>query len=140
MRDYAADTTLRYRNVTTADFQRICEDQYASSLKWFFNEWAFADTPIIDRPAYDCTWKVQPSGTAYSISLVVKQTTATSLAYRMPFQISIATAATSHIMDVVDSSVTQMFVFHTDAKPREYIIDPLNWVFKNMTVHDPSKR
>ncbi len=41
LKDFNADPHYRYKNITTADFQAVCEKNYGKDLSWFFLEWIY---------------------------------------------------------------------------------------------------
>ncbi|HLX12063.1 MAG TPA: M1 family metallopeptidase, partial [Bacteroidota bacterium] len=109
MKAYVNNPKLRYANATTDDFQRACEHETGSSLRWFFAEWVSANTDSIDRPEYSYNYSLAPVQSGFTMHLNISQTTANILVYKMPLDVLIATKSGSKSYAVTDSAANQSF-------------------------------
>lgn len=134
MKNYLNNPRLRYGNAKTEDFIAECERVYGKRLKWFFDEWVYAQTDSIDRPSYEYTWKAVPAASpAYRVNIDLRQTTASILLYKMPVTITITSQKSNTTYIVVDSLAVQSFTFPSANKPEKVEIDKENNIMKMLT-------
>ncbi len=86
MKSYAADSSLKYGNVLSSDFQSHMEKALGqdTSLAWFFNPWLYQS----NRPVYSYHWSQHLGGTETVLDLTVEQTQ-TGGYYSMPLDIRV---------------------------------------------------
>jgi len=130
MRNYLNNSRLRYRNASTEDFMKECERVNGTSLQWFFDEWVFASTDSIDRPAYEYVWTKEKHGETYNVRLDLTQVTAGRQLFRMPMPVSISTQHSARTFMITDSLAVQSFTFSMGEFPISLEIDKDNHVFK----------
>jgi len=114
-----------YRNVTTDDFQAVCERHYGKSLEWFFQEWIYG----VSRPTYEVSWT---SGVDNELSLVIRQVQSDAPAFAMPIEVLIGTTQGSERTTVWNDRKEQTFQLALPAKPTNVTIDPDGWILKHM--------
>ncbi len=56
-----------FSNAVTADFQKVCEESYGSSLQWFFDEWVYTKK----RPVY--SYSYSQDGNTLNLRITQKQ-------------------------------------------------------------------
>ncbi len=117
MRNYLNNPTLRYGNATTDDFIRECDQASGKDLKWFFDQWVYANTDSIDRPEIDYHWKATPEKSGYNVLLELTQTTASKLLYKLPLSITLSGATTTQKLSIIDSIAVQSFTFKSTEQP-----------------------
>jgi aminopeptidase N len=127
-----------FANASTADFQRVCEEFYGSSLKWFFEQWVYA----IGRPTYKISSSIEPDGNEYMISLTIKQvqthsipnrTDGTEFVYIMPLEVTINYAdGTSENRLVINNIKKQKYRIPASKRPLSIDVDKNNWVLKKV--------
>lgn len=119
-----------YKNVTTATFQRVCEQLAHRRLDWFFREWIYGT----GAPAYRLAWTVRRAGAGedgrgFVVDLTVNQAQ-DGQTFVMPLDIALQTAGGTRLEAVVDSVRTLRVAFTVPDSVTVVALDPGNWVLK----------
>ena len=125
LRTYAQ--TFPYSNAVTEDFQHVCESVYGNSLRWFFQQWVYG----FFRPSYEFDWSTSGANQA---SLTVNQVQTNTGLFKMPLDVKLTTVRGDTTFVVWDSLATQQFAFVVDEPVKELVIDPENWVLKELNA------
>ncbi len=119
LRRYARD--FAYANVTTTDFQNVCEDVIGSSLEWFFSQWIYG----AGYPTYGFGW-------AYSgqsgIKVGVNQLQQDFPLFDMPLELEILLPSGPVRKMIRVREKEQEFTFSFQEQPRSVVIDPDSWI------------
>ncbi|MDI6767600.1 MAG: M1 family metallopeptidase [Bacteroidota bacterium] len=138
MRNYLNDQRFRFRNVRTEDFIAKCEETYGQSLDWFFNQWLYSSTDSVDRPELEYDWNILNNKGSYNIQLIITQSTASYMVYRLPLQVSITGIDSVYNFSIIDSSEVQKFLFEIPEKPERLEINKYRETF--CIIKEKSKR
>jgi aminopeptidase N len=125
MRAYA--DSFAYGNAVTADFQRIAEHHYGSSLQWYFDQWVYrAGHPSYTTIIY---YKTHPDSNAARV--ILSQSSTTGDLYKMPLALACSTSAGADSTFVVwDSLATETLSVASSHSISRLMLDPDNWVLK----------
>ena len=127
LRDYGSEESFGYKNATTADFQRVCEEHYGGGLAWFFDEWVYGE----GEPQYAFYWTRTGSGGGDVVDLTMRQTQAGRV-FTMPVDVRFSlesgdTTADSTVAVWNDEPLEQYrFVF--DRRVVGVDVDPDLWI------------
>jgi aminopeptidase N len=131
LRAYAAHPQLRYANVTTQDFQSICEAYYGGSLDWFFDQWVYGT----GRPVYDVWWvQYQDQSDTFHVTLRVRQDQAKYEGlFEMPVDVRFVFASgDTTVQTVWNDQELQAFAFAFPESVTQVAWDPEGWVLKRI--------
>ena len=130
MKSYAADSSVAYGVAETADFQRVAESIYSSSLNYFFDEWIFGE----NYPKYNIVWGYSNlGGGQYSVNLNISQTTNTNPRFfTMPVQLKISFGSTDTLVTVFNDKENQVFYIVVNGLPTGLDFDPNNYILKDV--------
>jgi len=130
MKTYAADTAVAYGVAETADFQRVAESIYGSSLDYFFSEWIFG----VNYPKYDVVWGYSNlGGGQYSVNVNIKQTSNSNPRFfTMPVQLKISLGSTDTLVTVFNDKGNQNFNITVNGLPGDLEFDPNNYILKDV--------
>ncbi len=113
---------FRDANASTEDLRRVMEETADTGLGWFFRQWLF-------RPGYPVVsgeWKYDTAEKKIEIDLAQTQSGA---AYRLPLEISIATAGAAPAIQRIEfTAKSQKFQIAADKEPSSVELDPNVWV------------
>jgi aminopeptidase N len=130
-------TRYAFSNASTLDFQRVCEDEYGSSLDWFFKQWVYAP----GRPIYKASFDVASTETPgqYAATLVIKQKQTHEIPgregtfYMMPLDVTFHFAdGTSETRVVFNDARKQKFRFTLSKTPVDIGLDEGHWVLRKL--------
>jgi aminopeptidase N len=115
------------KNVSTADFIKVCETNYGRPLKWFFSEWLYTSS----RPQFDLRYTYRQTETACIVNVHLIQLQKNGTIFKMPvdIQINFKDGSTSKTV-VWDKKADQSFLIHVNNPPVSVIPDPDNWILK----------
>jgi aminopeptidase N len=120
MRAYTADTTLRFKNAVTADFNAKVNQVSGENYDWFFNQWIYAG----GHPKYNVTWDTNQQDTLWKLNVLIKQTQ-TQQFFKMPVQIKVYFSSSDTLTEKVNNDVNnQSFSFSYNRKPIAIKFDP----------------
>ena len=127
-----------FGNASTADFQKVCEESYGSSLQWFFDQWVYTR----GRPVYKISSFIERDGSNHLITLTIKQVQSHPISnrageaefvYVMPLEVTIKYAdGTNETRLIVNNLKKQKFKFTTSKLPLGVEVDKNNWVLKRI--------
>jgi hypothetical protein len=140
LRAYAADARFAYRNATTADFRKVCEQYYGESLAWFFDQWVFSwnECPagIMCEPVeYEYFWRQTSRGSSQEIELTIWQTQTGSL-IRMPVDIRLTMASGDTSLVVWNSRSVEKYVITMPEAVLDLAIDPDEWILRSVSPRE----
>jgi aminopeptidase N len=128
VRDYAADERFAYGNVTTADFQAVCESHYVGSLSWFFDEWVYGE----GEPRYAFYWTGDNSG---RIDLTIQQLQMGNV-YSMPMDVRVSFGSGSGASDttviVWNNQAVQHYTLALGRPVTSLELDPGVWILRDV--------
>lgn len=120
---YCADTNLKFKSATTADFNAKVDTVTGNDYNWFFNEWIYYP----NHPQYQNTYFLVNSGNGkWSVDFVTTQIQTNAPFFKMPVEIEV------HFPDNSDTIIQVM----NDVNWQEY-----SWLFHkqpDMVIFDPN--
>ena len=130
LRAYVADPRFRFAVATTRDFQQVCEVVSGQSLGYFFDEWVFGEK----YPVYTFSWKTWNESGQDFASVTIDQVTRTDNPrfFTMPVDIQMKAAGWDTTISVMHQFSGQVFQFALPARPDSVILDPGDWVLKQV--------
>jgi aminopeptidase N len=129
MKNYAADTALRYGNAVSIDFQHDVEKTIdgSTSLSWFFDEWLYQ----APRPYYTWSCITHSSGATTALDIEITQTQATST-YIMPIDFKVyfspSGSTTITVWNTQKAAQNTHIPLGIGYTVSSVTIDPENWV------------
>ncbi len=131
IRAYTSDTTLRYTNAVTADFNAKVNQVTGQNYNWFFNQWIYGG----GHPRYNITWDTHQEDTLWKLNVLIKQTQAMQF-FKMPVELLIYYSAQDKDTIKVNNDIqNQLFTFTLTKKPILVIFDPnYNILIKQSTI------
>jgi len=129
---------FKYKNATTQDFKKVCEEVSGTDLTYFFDQWIFAGT---GRPIYKYSWKTedfqdQHGSGIYTLRINLRQTQDDYDVYKMPVKVTVKTDNGSQELSFFNDMKTQQFEHPVNGKPIEVLIDNENWIMKKIEKED----
>ncbi|MEO6694604.1 MAG: M1 family metallopeptidase [Ignavibacteria bacterium] len=129
---------FKYKNATTEEFKKVCEEVSGTDLTYFFDQWIFAGT---GRPIYKYSWKTenfqdQQSTGVYTLRLNLRQTQEDYEVYKMPVRVTVKTENGTQELSFFNDKKTQQFEHPVSGKPIEVLIDNGNWIMKKIEKED----
>ena len=128
LKRYAGDKNLQYKNVTTEDFQNICESVYGSDLSWFFDEWIYK----AGRPDYNYSWSVNSSSGQQVVKVSITQ--AQTDLFIMPIEIFVHTNQGDKIFKVDNNQKQQSYEFNVQGNVSNVTLDDSLRILKNLKL------
>ncbi|MBI4725752.1 T9SS type A sorting domain-containing protein [candidate division TA06 bacterium] len=127
MRAYA--DSFANGNVVTADFQRIAEQHYGSTLDWYFAQWVYR----AGHPKYYLVGYHKTHPDSNGAKLLIKQTSATGELYKMP--VAIVDSSSAGALDTF-----RVWIQNTDTviigdylnSIEWFKFDPDSWILKEL--------
>jgi aminopeptidase N len=118
--------TYKYQNATIDDFKKICETVSGKNLDYFFNQWIFDGTGIINE---QCSWNVDEEDSDFVLHLSLNQAQAGFENYKFPLDIEVKFEDnSSQFLKFEVDNREQVFKFKFKRKPVEVIFDPNSWI------------
>jgi len=129
MREYAQ--TYAYSNAISSEFQAIMESHSGMDLDYYFQEWLYGTYYPKYRWAY--MTETDPGG-GYNLYLHTRQTQTTDpMVFSMPVDVQITTTGGEEAVIVFNDRREQTFLLHTNDEITDVIVDPDNWILKNIS-------
>lgn len=122
VRDYYS--AYRDRNAGTGELRVIMERHAGQPLDWFFQQWIFER----GHPIFATNWTWADGKVALDVEQ--KQT---GPVFRVPTVIEVRSEAGNHRETVLIDERTERFEVGTRERPTEVVLDPDEWVLKEMT-------
>lgn len=137
LKDYRAQ--FAFKNATTADFQKVCEDHFGAPLGEFFDQWVF--TP--GRPVYKFSSSIVASDNGkYLVKGTIKQRQKIKIPnrshelesiYIMPIDITITYEdGTTETQVIKNNARNQNFTLELTKKPKSVGFDEGSWILKTL--------
>jgi len=128
------DYYRRYRdgNASTADFQRVMEENSGQDLSWFFRQWLNR----AGSPELKGSWRYAPDHKRIEIELSQLQP---GDPYRLPIEIGVKAdgSAETRIEKIEMKERQGRFEIRADKAPSAVTIDPNRWVLMKSSVEGP---
>ncbi|MFA3782357.1 M1 family aminopeptidase [Melioribacteraceae bacterium 4301-Me] len=133
LRSYLNDSKLAYATATTEDFESIAEKITGQDLSYFFSEWIYGT----GYPKYIVNWgwtEISPSN--YQLQIRISQSiNANPTFFTMPIQVKITGKNFSDTtFTLFNNQAEQTFYKNVSFKPDSLILDPNNFILKNISV------
>ncbi|MCX7875753.1 MAG: M1 family metallopeptidase [Melioribacteraceae bacterium] len=116
--------TYKYSNASTKDFQNICEKISGKDLKYFFEQWVYYGTGIIDI-AYD--WNYDVDNKELVINIEQKQKGYEIYKFHLDLLIEYQTKNSEVFNFYIDKKNSRIKI-NLDEKPINIIFDPNKWL------------
>ena len=134
LKTYYADTRIKYGSAVTEDFQEVCESVSGMELDWFFEQWIYGEY----YPIYFFSWNVEStSSNSATVDLTIEQHPRENYLFKMPVDITFLMGTRDTTMVVWDSLETQKFRIELAFNPTQVLLDPENWIFKELYNQAP---
>lgn len=127
LRGYVSEESFRYKNVTTADFQRICAGRYGGSLSWFFDEWVYG----VGSPEYAYYWVQSGPDGARTVDLTLQQLQSGQV-FTMPIDIRFSLTSGDTTITVWNSASVEHYRFAFAHSVQAVVVDPDVWVLRSV--------
>jgi aminopeptidase N len=127
IRDYYR--SHRDRNALTRDLQRVMEFHAGGRLDWFFKQWVYE----AGHPVFEASWQWSEPVKQLRLRIVQKQP---QPPFRTPLDVEIKLGNRSRREVVEVSEREHTFTFKLDSKPPNVILDPEEWVLKEMSIRE----
>jgi hypothetical protein len=125
--NFAQKPELRYGNITTSDFQQICEQKFGTEMDWFFEPWIYGT----GRPVYAYNWTLDPKGDLYEVTLDIEQQQLRDHPlFPMPVDILLQNISRDTVITVFNENISDQFRFEVDFEPLWLFLDNENWILK----------
>jgi aminopeptidase N len=116
----------KYRNASTNDFIKVCEEISGKDLEYFFRQWVTEGTDLINL---SYKWKTDNTGGIYSANIYFEQTQVGYEEYKFPIDLEFLlkdgqTVRRTYLIDSRSQEVEAEF----NSMPIELTIDPDNWL------------
>ncbi len=136
MKAYANDPAVKYGAATSADFQRVAEQQSGDDLDTFFSQWV---TTGFGNPFYRSFNYSQPApGGGYDVWVTVEQFQELPYSninvFVMPMDIDVQTTSGTQRFRVQNNQRHQVFALHVNAQPTGVLIDPDYWILRPFEI------
>jgi len=124
--------SFKYRNVSTADYQRVNEHIFGQSLAWFFDEWAYQ----AGYPQYHVNWYGVPESSNWRIIVDISQSNGNGAppVFHMPVEILFHLAGKDTLVHYPINSSPQRNEFVVSVRPDSAVFDPSSWILKKVSM------
>ena len=124
MRNYYE--TYKYKNATIDDFKKICELVSGKNLDYFFKQWIFNGTGIINE---QYSWNVDTEDSDFVLHLDLNQIQTGFEDYKFPLDLEVKFEDnSSQFLKFEVDKREQVFNFKFKRKPVAVIFDPHSWI------------
>jgi len=126
----------QFRTVETADLRRAIEDATGQGLNWFFDQWVHHG----GHPELECDWRYDAKAKMVRLRIKQVQTvdTMTPL-FRTRMEIGIGHGKDAVTRQIELTKADHTFDFPYDKRPTRVVIDPKDWVLKDLTIEKPKE-
>jgi len=120
----------KYKNASTEEFKKVCEDVSGKDLNAFFEQWIYKGT---GRPMYVYSFKVdnfmgEKSDSIFTLRLNIEQKQKDRDVYVMPLKITVITDSGEKEFTVYNFKKKQQFEQPVKGKVLDVILDKNNWI------------
>ncbi|MDD5571405.1 MAG: M1 family aminopeptidase [Bacteroidales bacterium] len=128
LKEYSADTNLKYDNAVMADYISVAESVSGQNLDWFFNQWIYKP----NHPVYENKYTIDSIGAGnWNVKFTINQTQTNPQFFKMPVELKFTFSDSSDtVMKVMNDSNNQDFSFNFSKKPITTVFDP----FRNIII------
>lgn len=135
LKSYANHPEFSYSNASTDDFHNLCKNIAGMDLDYFFNQWIYGES----YPKYSVSWNYTSlENNLYEVNVNISQESQSNPQYfTMPIDIKVITEQLDTTFTLFNNKLSQNFEFVVNGLPTNVILDPENWVLKDIesTVH-----
>ncbi len=110
--------------ISFKNFQQLCEEEYGSSLDWFFNQWLYRNT----APEFVLQWKSEK--TPRGISVVKALIEQRGDLFSMPIPLVFSFGSRTMTKRIVVEQAKQEFTFTFPSSPTNAELDPKHNIFR----------
>ncbi len=117
---------FKYKSASTKDFEEECEKVFGKSLSYFFEQWVFDGTGIIDL---NYKWSVEKEIDSYNVVLNLDQIQKGYPVYQFPIDVKFQfNDMTSMVKTFRIDSRQKLLEISFGKKPDGITLDPGNWL------------
>jgi len=116
-----------YGTAVTEDLQAAFEAVSGRDLTKYFQQWVYGER----YPVYRARWTSAPVAGGHDVTLTLEQRQAWAL-FTMPVDVRVETTAGPRDFVLQDSLALQVHVLHVDAQPTAVVLDPDDWILKQV--------
>lgn len=138
LKNYNQDSRYAYNVASTSDFQAITDSISGQNLSYFFDQWIYGQ----GLPYYAYGWSFAHLGNGiYQIDLNISQLPHSDpLFFKMPIKIKFETDQGDTAVTIMNDQANQSFNILIKGTPSNLIIDPENYIFKNILLTEIPKK
>lgn len=118
-----------YSTATTNDFKNVVSQTVGEDFSYFFNQWVYQP----DHPNYVYNWNVEQSQNTYRLNFILKQRQTHYSVYKMPFELKIQFASGDTTIKIWNTLREQSYQFEFTQQPTNVVVDPQNYILKQIT-------
>jgi len=118
--------SLKYKNASTADYQRIAEQISGLDLDWFFDEWVYS----YGYPVYNVGWQTTPVGDSWQLTIDLSQHNITGAPplFHIPVEIKVLFTGKDTLLRYPVTANPQRNRFWFSQQPTAIEFDPNEWL------------
>lgn len=120
----------QFKNASTKDFKKLCEAKSGQDLDSFFEQWLYQE----GHPVYNYTFYQNPKTLDFVVNLRQSQIMKFDRHFEMPIQLLLDLEYRDTIITINNTKFIEEFVFQTDQKLLNIILDPNEWLLKEVAV------
>jgi len=120
----------KYKNISTADFQSICELISGKELEVFFSQWIYGN----GHPQFYYSYYQHPKTLDITLNLRQVQASRLNPPFDVPIQIYLDLNYKDSIITIENSETYQEYVIPCKQKLLNLDIDPNNWILKEIVM------
>jgi len=122
LKAYCADTNLKYKSASIADFNAKVNEVSGGNYNWFFNEWIFEP----NHPVYQNTYNFENIGNGqWKVNFFMTQTQSIPAFFKMPVQVKIQFQDnTDTLINAMNDVNYQQFAWTFSKRPVFFQFDP----------------
>jgi aminopeptidase N len=118
--------TYKYKNATIDDFKKICEALSGKNLDYFFKQWIFEGTGIINE---QYSWNVDAEDSDFVLHLNLNQVQTGFADYNFPLELEVKFEDnSSQLLKFEVDKREQVIKFKFKRKPVAVVFDPGKWI------------
>ena len=124
MQAYCADTNLKFKSATIADFNAKVNEVSGANYDWYFTDWIFQP----NHPVYQNKYNFEDLGTGqWNVNFKASQVQITTAFFQMVLNFRVVFAdLTDTTFRVMNDVNNQVFTWTFDKQPTQFYFDPSN--------------
>jgi aminopeptidase N len=124
MQAYCADTNLKFKSATTADFNAKVNEVSGANYDWYFTDWIYQP----NHPVYQNKYNFEDLGTGqWNVNFQASQVQTTPAFFRMVLNFQVIFAdLTDTTFRVMNDANDQIFTWTFNKRPIHFYFDPNN--------------